>query len=148
MAADIRKQRLRGEAMRYGRVIITLQAAIIVYLLSAGTARAQSSIESEPATHLALGAYITAAFFDTSITSYCHGLGVCKEQNPLLRPIVDRRGVVVAMTIKGAEHAAISGLLLHYHKQHPRAVFWATIGLTAAQVYVDAANVRTLRGVR
>lgn len=101
--------------------------------------------QSQRATHLALGGYITAAFFDASITSYCYGQGSCREANPVLAPIVERHGVVAAMTVKGAMHAGIAGLLLKYHQDSPKRVFWITVGLTAAQIAVDVVNVRTLQ---
>ena len=101
--------------------------------------------QGERATRLALGTYVTAAFFDASITSYCHGARTCREQNPLLRPIVEKRGVVAAMTVKGAMHAGIAAWLLKAHKAHPKRVFWITVGLTAAQIAVDVQNVRVTR---
>ena len=97
------------------------------------------------ANRIALGGYLTAAFFDASITSYCHGQGRCSELNPVLKPIVERRGVVAAMTVKGAMHAGITAFVLKDAKQHPRRAFWITVGLTAAQVWVDAHNARELR---
>jgi hypothetical protein len=42
-------------------------------------------------------------------------------------------------------HVGIAALILHYHQDAPKRVFWITIGLTAAQVAVDVANVHTLR---
>lgn len=105
----------------------------------------QSAAAQDVPQKLALGSYLTAAFFDTSITSYCSGAKTCHEQNPLLRPIVDRRGVVAAMTVKGAMHAGITLGLLRLSKNHPTRTFWLTVALTGAQVAVDVANVRTLR---
>lgn len=113
---------------------------VVVLLLLPSTAAAQA----ETATHLALGAYMTAAFFDTSITSYAIGQGVAHEANPFLRPIVENHGVVTAMTIKGGLHVGIAALILKYHKTAPKRTFWITVGLTAAQVAVDVANVRTV----
>lgn len=115
--------------------------SVLLLLLWASPVAAQS----ERATHIALGSYITAGYFDAAITANCHGAGTCREQNPILRPIVERRGVVAAMTVKGAMHAGIAGYLLKTHAKHPKRVFWITVGLTAAQVAVDVANVRTLR---
>jgi len=118
-----------------------LCSVLLLVLLLPSSAYAQG----ERATHLALGSYVTAAFFDASITSCCHGAKTCREQNPLLRPIVEKRGVVAAMTVKGAMHAGIAAWLLKAHKDHPKRVFWITVGLTAAQIAVDVQNVRTLR---
>lgn len=114
--------------------------ALVLALLWPSSAWAQS----ERATHVALGAYMTAAFFDTSITSYAIGQGVAHEANPFLRPIVENHGVVTAMTIKGGLHVGIAALILKYHKTAPKRTFWITVGLTAAQVAVDVANVRTV----
>ena len=97
---------------------------------------------------VALGAYITAAALDGSITSYCVGRGECREANPLLAPVVERHGVVAAMTLKGAFHGGILGILLSMHKERPKVALWTTIGLLAAQVAVDAHNVKTLRRTR
>jgi hypothetical protein len=99
----------------------------------------------EQATHIALAVYIAAAFADTSITSWAVGRGVAHEANPFLRTLVERHNIVVAMTAKGAMHVGIAALILHYHQDAPKRVFWITVGLTAAQVAVDVANVHTLR---
>ncbi len=114
---------------------------VLLLLLMPSTASAQS----ERATHLALATYMTSAFFDTSITSYALGRGNAHEANPILAPIIERHGVAVAMTAKGAMHVGIAALILHYHQDAPKRVFWITVGLTAAQVAVDVANVHTLR---
>lgn len=114
-----------------------LGAALLVLGLAAPVAA-----QGERATHLALGGYLTAAFADVSITSYCHGQGWCHESNPLLAPIVERRGVVAAMTVKGAMHAGVAWWVLRDHRTHPRRAFWVAVGLTAAQVAVDVWNVR------
>ena len=115
-------------------------SSVLLFLLLAAPVQAQ-----EPRLKLALGSYLTAAFTDTSITSYCTGKGTCHEVNPLLKPIVERHNIVAAMTVKGAMHAGIAAWLLKAHKEHPKRVFWITVGLTAAQIAVDVQNVRTLR---
>lgn len=109
---------------------------------------AQAQARDEARTHAALASYLTAAFLDVSITSYCQGRGECREANPLLAPIVERQGVVAAMTVKGAMHAGITWTLLRQHRHHPRAVFWTTLGLLGAQLAVDAYNIRQTQGVR
>lgn len=114
--------------------------SVLLLLLLAAPVQAQ-----EPRLKVALGAYVTAAFFDASYTSFCSGAKMCHEQNPILKPIVDRRGVVAAMTVKGAMHAGIAAGLLKLSKTHPQRAFWLTVALTGAQVAVDVANVRTLR---
>jgi hypothetical protein len=116
-----------------------LPVLVLIILPSPATA------QSERATHLALGTYMTTAFLDTSITSYYVGQGTVHEANPALRPIVERHGIVAAMTVKGAMHVGIAALILHYHKDAPKRTFWITVGLTAAQLAVDVANVRTVR---
>ena len=90
-------------------------------------------------------AYGTAAFIDTSITSYCHGASSCSERNPLLRPLVDNHGVVTAMAVKGAMHTAIALWLSSKKAEHPKAVLWTTVALAVAQGTVDAYNVKQLR---
>mgnify|MGYP000122440087 CR=1 FL=1 len=99
-------------------------------------------------TPLALGAYMTAGFWDASMTAYCHGAGTCREVNPLLAPIVDRRGVVPAMTTKGALHVGIAAWLLHDRHAHPRRAFWTAVALTGAQMAVNIGNTRRLRGTK
>ncbi len=99
-------------------------------------------------TPIALGAYMVAAQWDIAGTAYCHGQGTCREVNPLLAPIVDRRGVVPAMTVKGAMHVGISAWLLHDRHKHPKRAFWTAVGLTAAQVVVNIGNTRRLKGAR
>ena len=64
------------------------------------------------------------------------------------RHLVDRRGVVPAMTVKGALHVGIAAWLLHDRHQHPRRAFWTAVGLTAAQVAVNIGNTRRLRGLK
>jgi len=103
-----------------------------------------ASAQGLTATKIAWAGYITAAFAADSVTSYGIGKGTVHEANPILRPIVEQRGPVVAMTVKGAMHAGISLLILKYHKDAPKRTFWITVGLTAAQVAVDALNVRTV----
>lgn len=95
-------------------------------------------------TPIAIGAYMTAGFWDAAGTAYCHGKGTCREVNPLLAPLVDRRGVVPAMTVKGAMHVGISAWLLHDRHKHPKRAFWTAVGLTAAQVAVNIGNARRL----
>jgi len=97
---------------------------------------------AQRATHVALGAYITAAFLDASETSFCYGRRSCYEANPLLRPIAEDSHIVTAMAVKGAMHAGIAAGVLHLHRTRPRAAFWIAIGLTAAQVAVDAINIQ------
>ena len=114
--------------------------SVLLLVLLAAPVQAQETRQK-----LALGGYLTAAFFDVSITSFCSGAKTCHEQNPLLKPIVEKHGIVPAMTVKGAMHAGITLGLLRLAKSHPKRTFWLTVGLTAAQVAVDVANVRTLR---
>ena len=119
--------------------------AFLVCLLLLLPAPSWAQSADDRRAHLAIGAYITSAFFDASITSYCHGQGRCRELNPVLAPIVERHGIVAAMTVKGAFHAGIIGILLDMHQHRPQAALWTAVGLTAAQVYVDWHNVRELR---
>lgn len=95
-------------------------------------------------TPIALGAYMTVAFWDATLTAYCHGQGTCREVNPVLAPIVDQRGVVAGMTVKGAMHVGISAWLLHDRKQHPKRAFWTAVGLFGAQLAVNIGNARRL----
>mgnify|MGYP003644112032 CR=1 FL=1 len=96
-------------------------------------------------TKAAFLAYGTAAFIDTSVTSFCHGAQTCNERNPLLRPIVDNHGVVAAMAVKGAMHTVVALWLSSQHEKHPKAVLWTTIALAVAQGTVDAYNIKQLR---
>lgn len=115
-------------------VLLTVALALVP-----ASARADDS----RALHGALGAYLTAAFFDAAGTAYCSGAGTCHEVNPVLRPVVDRAGVVPAMTAKGAMHVGIAWWLLATHRDHPRRTLWVALGLTAAQVAVNVINYRT-----
>ncbi len=115
-----------------------------LFVLALAILPTTAAAQSEAATHIALGTYMTAAFFDTSITSYAIGKGNAHEANPILRPIVEQHGVVAAMTVKGAMHVGIAALILKYHKRYPKRTFWVTVGLTGAQIAVDALNVRTV----
>lgn len=92
---------------------------------------------------LSLAGYITSAFVDTASTSYGYGKGIVHEANPLLAPIVDKN-IYVGMGVKGAVHAAVAWFLLDKQPEHPKAVLFTTIGLWAAQSYVDYRNIKTL----
>jgi hypothetical protein len=123
-----------------GMFSVLLLVTLLLILLGAKPAHAQ-----DRNTPIALGAYMAAGFWDASSTAYCHGAGTCHEVNPLLAPIVDRRGVVPAMTVKGALHVGIATWLLHDRHQHPKRAFWIAVGLTAAQVAVNVGNARRVR---
>lgn len=123
-------------------VVLQGLAALGVVLVCAVPASAQSR------TGLALGAYMVAGFADATGTAYCQGARTCHEVNPVLAPIVERHGVVAAMTVKGAMHTGISAWLLHDRKRHERRAFWTAIALAGAQVAVDIGNARRIRGSR
>jgi len=106
---------------------------------------APTKTRTSAATKAAFFAYGTAAFIDTSVTSWCHGANKCSEQNPVLRPIVDRHGIVTAMAVKGAMHTGIALWLSSQKEKHPKAVLWTTVALAIAQGTVDAYNVKQLR---
>jgi peptidoglycan/LPS O-acetylase OafA/YrhL len=76
--------------------------------------------QADPTTHWLTAAYATTAFVDTAQTAYAHGKGVATESNPLLRPVIDRHGVVPTMAIKGALHVTASYAMLKLAKTHPR----------------------------
>lgn len=95
--------------------------------------------------HVALFGYMTTAFVDTAETSYCIALKTCREANPVLRPLVERHGVVPAMAVKGAMHTGIAWFLLTQHKDHPKAAFWSTLALIGAQTAVDIHNIRAIQ---
>lgn len=140
-------------AVLFGVIALVVQAlrgvlqrglpALLVLLLLASPAAAQ-----DRKTPIALGAYMTAGFWDASATAYCSGAKTCHEINPVLAPIVDRRGVVPAMAAKGALHVGIAAWLLHDRHQHPKRAFWTAIALTGAQLAVNIGNTRRLRGVK
>jgi hypothetical protein len=115
---------------------------VVWLLLIVGVTPAHAQDRKTP---IALGAYMVSAQWDAAMTAYCSGAGTCHEVNPLLAPIVDRRGVVAAMTIKGALHVGIAAWLLHDRHQHPKRAFWTAVGLTAAQMAVNVGNARRLQ---
>lgn len=117
-------------------VVLNGLAALGVVLLVAVPVQAQDR------TAIALGSYMTAGFIDAAGTAYCHGAGTCREVNPVLRPIVDRHGVVAAMAVKGAMHSGISAWLLRDRKRHERRAFWTAVALAGAQLAVDIGNSR------
>jgi len=119
-------------------VVLNGLAAFGVVLLVAVPVSAQDR------TAIALGAYITTGFIDASGTAYCHGAGTCHEVNPVLRPIVDRHGVVAAMAVKGAMHTGISAWLLRDRQRHERRAFWTAVALAGAQLAVDIGNNRRI----
>jgi hypothetical protein len=117
-------------------------ALVTLLLMLLGVTPAQAQDRKTP---IALGAYMTAAYWDAASTAYCSGAKTCHEVNPLLAPIVDRRGVVPAMTVKGGLHVGIAAWLLHDRHRHPKRAFWTAVGLTAAQVAVNVGNARRLQ---
>jgi hypothetical protein len=120
-----------------GMFAVIAIVTLLLMLLGVRPAHAQ-----DRKTPIALGAYMTAGFWDASMTAYCSGAKTCHEVNPLLAPIVDRRGVVPAMTVKGALHVGLAAWLLHDRHQHPKRAFWTAVGLTAAQMAVNVGNAR------
>ena len=132
-------------------VLVTTRAAsgmfaviilLVWFLLLVGVQPAHAQDRKTP---IALGAYITAGFWDASATAYCSGARTCHEVNPVLAPIVDRRGVVPAMAVKGALHVGIAAWLLHDRHAHPKRAFWTAVALTGAQVAVNVGNARRLK---
>lgn len=116
---------------------------VVLLLMLVGVVPAHAQDRKTP---IALGAYMTAGYWDASATAYCSGARTCHEVNPVLAPIVDRRGVVPAMAVKGALHVGIAAWLLHDRHQHPKRAFWTAVALTSAQVAVNIGNTRRLRG--
>jgi hypothetical protein len=92
--------------------------------------------------------YTTAAALDGYQTVWCSARETCREANPLLRPIVERRGVVAAMTVKTGLQAGISAWLWKTSEAHPKRNFWLSLGLFSAQLYVDARNYRSIQAQR
>lgn len=114
-------------------------------LLVASPASAQSI---DDWVHLAMGTYITLSFADVAQTAYCYGASaVCREQNPVLGPVVRHFGVVPALTFKGAAHAGLVYVLLKHHKKSPRTVFWSTLAIIAIQAYTVEHNRRQLQRI-
>lgn len=87
---------------------------------------------------------MVSAFMDTTLTAYAYGRGGFHEVNPLLKPIADRWGITPTMAIKGAEHVAISWFILDRAKEHSKLAIISSIGLMAAQTYVDYRNYKTI----
>lgn len=126
----------------WGTGMFVVMLFVTLLLMLAGVRPASAQDRKTP---IALGAYMVAAQWDVAGTAFCHGQRTCREVNPLLSPIVDRRGVVPAMTVKGAMHVGISAWLLHDRHKHPKRAFWTAVGLTAAQVAVNIGNARRLK---
>ena len=124
-----------------GLFIIMLLVALVLLLVGVTPAHAQ-----DRKTPIALGAYMTAAYWDAASTAFCSGARTCHEVNPVLAPIVNRHGVVPAMTVKGALHVGIAAWLLHDRHQHPKRAFWTAVALTSAQMAVNIGNTRRLKG--
>ena len=115
---------------------------VVLLLMLVGVVPAHAQDRKTP---IALGAYMTAGYWDASATAYCSGARTCHEVNPVLAPIVDRRGVVPAMAVKGALHVGIAAWLLHDRHQHPKRAFWTAVALTGAQVAVNVGNARRMK---
>lgn len=125
-----------------GMLVIIL---LVWFLLLVGVHPAHAQDRKTP---IALGTYMTAGYWDAASTAFCSGAKTCHEVNPVLAPIVDRRGVVAAMATKGALHVGIAAWLLHDRHAHPKRAFWTAVALTAAQMTVNIGNTRRLRGVK
>jgi len=106
---------------------------------------APASVEAMPLrTKLALGCFITGSYWDAINTAHCSALGICHEANPLYRPFVARRGIVLTMTIKGGANTAIAAGVIKDSQKHPTRAFWAATGLCVGQTAVNILNDRTI----
>lgn len=120
-----------------------LLCAMLLVICCARTTTAQNR-DGWP-THIALGTYLTAAFADVSQTAYCLGQGTCRELNPIMRPIMDRHGVVPALALKGAINTGVAAILLHDHHRYPKRAFWLSVVAASVQTAVVVHNYRATR---
>ena len=93
---------------------------------------------------LTTASYLTAAFNDAIGTAWCHGKGICYETNPVLKSIAEKHGIVTALTVKGAMHGAVTAVAIKAYKGNEKKVIVTLAALTAAQLFVDIHNLRTI----
>ena len=91
--------------------------------------------------------YIGTSVADARFTFQCVERGVCREANPFLKPLVDRRGIGAAMSAKVAFNlGVVGGLAMISHKWPDRhkTFIAAMIAANAVNVWVLEHNRRAL----
>lgn len=90
-----------------------------------------------------IAGYGVAAGVDIATTQYGLGAKVVVEANPLQRYFTNQ-GPVVSSVAKGSMHALIILMLHKKAKDNPKAVLFTSIGLLAAQTFVDYRNAKVI----
>jgi hypothetical protein len=98
-------------------------------------------------THVALGGFVLASFYDVIATTDCVAKRTCVEANPLYRGVA-KRNTRAAMMLKAGTTMGITAWVLHDRKDHPQRAFWSALGLFGAQAFVCVHNYRTFTGRR
>lgn len=103
----------------------------------------QARLMDDTEAKILFASYIVAAWADSALTTAAVAKGTGQEVNPFgLKQLTACCGAPVAMTVKGAEHVAISWALMHMFPKKPRAVKWALRAMIVTQVVVDGINVK------
>jgi len=122
------------------RAVLLAVGCLTLACLWATPALAQSDPDS-PLLTFTLIAYGASAGADLGATGYCLGAGTCHEANPLFRPFVQHH-VAVAGAVKMTVTGVTVWQLIRHRQEHPRAVFWTTVALTALNTYAAVRNSR------
>jgi len=112
---------------------------VLVLLLGWTTPLYAQSTDSFPL-HLALAGMMAAHGADLSTTMYCLGAETCHEANPFFAPLT--RHPAAAGAVKMGIAAGTAWVLLRHHEEHPKLVFWTSVGLTAFYTGVVIHNAR------
>lgn len=124
---------------------------ILAVLLLVGSAQTVRADVLDTTFLVTLPVYGGLAAIDAHGTIGCVRLGTCHEANILLRPIVDRHGIEVAMGSKLAAQAGVAAFAGWAMRRYPDQKKWIVVGFvtgTALQGVVVALNARTLRNAR
>ncbi|MFN7982166.1 MAG: hypothetical protein U0Q11_09935 [Vicinamibacterales bacterium] len=115
-------------------------------------------VHAEPwrtTTNAFLFGYAVAAGVDTAETAWCLGkseayvevgrAAFCQEANPLLRPVVKKRGPVAALAVKSLADVGIATAIMAVRDAgHTKAAAFAAIGMFVTQAYIVDRNRRAL----
>lgn len=122
---------------------------LALFIVSATPVRADDPWKA--ASILAGGVYVGLATADARGTIACVQAGTCHEANPAIRPIVDRHGIVPAMSGKlGFNVGTVAAIWAVNHKWpgHRKRSTLMLIAMDVVQGYVVYRNNRVLKGER
>lgn len=107
-----------------------------------------SFAQTQAITRVAGTTYFGLAVWDAALTIRCVQEHTCHEANPLLAPLVNRRGIKTAMGAKLALNTAMTGVALSVARKYPgrrKTITAMLVGMAAVQGYVVYRNYQVLQ---